>query len=105
MNGSLRALLSGLIDYAGLFPPAALPMSEAVANYAAYRDGADAWALARFVVPVMRLGEFEADVAPHLHGEPWRLSVLAQATDADTSAPRRGRARRAGRRPRPSCPR
>jgi hypothetical protein len=30
---SLQAFLSHLIDYAGLFPPAALPLPEAIANY------------------------------------------------------------------------
>jgi hypothetical protein len=83
MNSALRALLTERIDYAGLFPPAALPMGEAVANYASYRDGADGWALGRFVVPVVRLEEFAEAAAPHVRGAPWRLSVLAQASDAD----------------------
>jgi hypothetical protein len=83
VNSALREVLTERIDYAGLFPPAALPMSEAVANYAAYRDGADAWALARFVVPVVRLEELEDAGALHFRGSPWRLSVLAQASDAD----------------------
>lgn len=79
----LRALLDGLIDFAGLFPPAALAMPEAVLNYAAYRTGPDRWALGRFVVPADRLAEFEraADglAAP---GDPWLLSVLVGANDA-----------------------
>ena len=52
---SLRALLTGVIDYAGLFPPAALPMADAVRNYDAYRNGEHAWMLGRFVVPVPSL--------------------------------------------------
>lgn len=83
MRAALRALLAERIDYAGLFPPAALPMADAVANFAAYRESADAWALARFVLPVVRLEEFEAVAAPHLRGAPWRIAVLAQLTDAD----------------------
>ena len=83
MSAALRALLAERIDYAGLFPPAALSMADAVANFASYRESADAWALARFVLPVVRLEEFEAVAAPHLRGAPWRLSVLAQLTDAD----------------------
>lgn len=83
MNTALRALLAERIDYAGLFPPAALPMAAAVANFASYRESADAWALARFVLPVVRLEEFEGVAAPHLRGAPWRLAALAQATDAD----------------------
>jgi hypothetical protein len=84
MNSGLRALLTERIDYAGLFPPASVPMAGAVAAYAAYRAGADVWALGRFVVSVVRLDEFEHAVSRHLQGAPWQLAVLAQATDADS---------------------
>jgi hypothetical protein len=56
----IRALLENLIDYAGLFPPSALPMAAAAANYQRYRQSAEQWMLARFVVPVSRLDEMEA---------------------------------------------
>lgn len=58
---SLRVLLEGLIDYAGLFPPAALSMQDAVRNYARYREGAWSWALGRFVVPLERVPEVPAE--------------------------------------------
>ena len=61
MTKSVRALLAGLIDYAGLFPPAALSMQDAVRNYARYREGAHAWALGRFVVPADRASEVPSD--------------------------------------------
>jgi hypothetical protein len=51
-----------VIDYAGLFPPAALPMPRAVENYARYRMSPESWMLGRFVVPVSRLDEFEASI-------------------------------------------
>ena len=54
------ALLRGLVDYAGLFPPAALDMSSAVRNYANYLHGPYAWVLGRLIVPASRLGEFES---------------------------------------------
>lgn len=60
MNASLRALLSGVIDYAGLFPPARLPLDQAIRNYARYRQGPDAWMLGRFVAPVRSLDEVSA---------------------------------------------
>ena len=60
MTESLHALLNGLIDYAGLFPPAALTMDPTVRNYNAYRHGEQAWFLARLVMPVARLAEFES---------------------------------------------
>jgi hypothetical protein len=75
---SLRILLAGLVDYAGLFPPASLSMREVAANYASYRRSVDAWALGRLIVPVARLAELAA-VAPS--GLPehsgWRISALA----------------------------
>jgi hypothetical protein len=58
---SLHALLEGLIDYAGLFPPAALSMQDAVRNYARYREEQYAWALGRFVVPQDRAHEVPED--------------------------------------------
>jgi hypothetical protein len=89
MTKSLRAMLAGLIDYAGLFPPAQLPMHPAVDNYAAYRRGEDAWMLGRFVVPMGRLEELEQAAESLLPGEgeePWPLSVLAppEASAAET---------------------
>jgi hypothetical protein len=77
---TLRALLTGLIDYAGLFPPAGLAMVPAVKNYATYRDGDDAWALGRFIVPSARLDEFEGAAAAQLPQDgdmpPWLISML-----------------------------
>jgi hypothetical protein len=57
MKASLRALLTGLIDYAGIFPPAKLPLPEALRNYLRYRDEPEAWMLGRFVCPAARLAE------------------------------------------------
>jgi hypothetical protein len=85
---TLHTLLAGLIDYAGLFPPASLSMAEAVANYASYLEGPDAWALGRFVVPVARLDEMAADAARYTgaRAQPWRLSALAGEDLADDAA-------------------
>jgi len=52
-------MLEGILDYAGLFPPAKLDMAPTVRNFDAYRRGPDAWFLGRLVVPVARLAEFE----------------------------------------------
>jgi hypothetical protein len=57
-GAAVRALLSGLVDYAGLFPPAGLDMAGAVERYANHHRGPRAWMLGRFVVPVARLTEF-----------------------------------------------
>jgi hypothetical protein len=84
---SLRALLAGAVDYAGLFPPAKLEMESAVRNYAAYRAGEHAWALGRFITPVSRLAELERELVITNGGEGWRVSVLAGSSlDEDVAA-------------------
>lgn len=76
---SARAFLTGLIDYAGLFPPASLGMADAMRSYAAHAAGPDRDLLGRFVVPASRLDELTESARDLLaHGEssdPWRLSV------------------------------
>jgi hypothetical protein len=57
MDEARRALLSGLIDYAGMFPPASLELAGAAGNYARYRASPEGWMLARFVVPESRADE------------------------------------------------
>lgn len=83
---AIHALMSGLIDYAGLFPPAKLAMGPAVQNYARYLASPEAWMLGRFVLPVSRLEEFRnaalpllprsADPAQPGGGEPWPISAI-----------------------------
>lgn len=75
-------LLRDLIDYAGLFPPASLSMSRALANYEEYLRSERNWILGRFIVPVARLAEFENTLtrlptpATGANLAQWRLSVL-----------------------------
>ncbi len=73
-SASLRALLSGLIDYAGLFPPAGLPLGDVVQNYATYRRSDDRWALGRLVVPAARLDDLLSLVPAH--GDRWPVSAV-----------------------------
>ena len=84
---SLRSFLTGIIDYAGLFPPAQLDMHDAVRNYAEYRAGDDRELLGRFVVPASRLAEFgDASQGVLERGEgsvPWCLSVLVDGDIAE----------------------
>ena len=100
MRSALHALFDGLIDYAGLYPPAALPMERALREYAGSLRGQDGWALNRFVVPSARLeelGDALAVLPDALRGtEPWRITVTAGAdvmvcaSAADEFAARQG---------------
>jgi len=77
---SVRTLTTGLIDYAGLFPPTGAPMEDVVRSYAGYRACDDVWMLARLVVPAAKLRAFIDAAGPHLPRqegeEPWRISAL-----------------------------
>jgi len=96
MTRSLEVLLDSLIDYAGLFPPAALDMTAAVTHYARYRTGPRRSLLGHFICPATRLESFEAAAAAHLNPEtrptaeggpetaPWTLSLLPRG-GADTA--------------------
>ena len=82
-SNAVDALLSGLVDYAGLFPPASVGMREALENYASYLASDDRPALGRFIVPISRLKELEdasRGLMPRDPGsEAWHLSVLIAA--------------------------
>ena len=77
---AVHALMTGLIDYAGLFPPAGVEMARAIENYAAYQSRPDHWALGRFVVPVARLGLFATELdalPPEVRvGSRWPITAL-----------------------------
>jgi hypothetical protein len=70
---SLHALLENLIDYAGLYPPASLPLPEVIRNYERYLASPDAWMLNRLVLPIAKLHEVQL-------GPNWRVTLL---TDRD----------------------
>jgi hypothetical protein len=74
------AVMVDTFDYAGLFPPASLPLEQVVRHYAAYRRGRLAWMLGRLVLPASTLPAFStvADaVLPTGEGAvPWRIAAL-----------------------------
>jgi hypothetical protein len=51
----LRVLLANLIDYAGLYPPAALPLRIVLERYRGFLASPDAWILNRLVLPAATL--------------------------------------------------
>lgn len=81
---AVRALMTGAIDYAGLFPPASLPMPDAVRNYARYRTAQEAWALGNFIVPLDRLEEFDSVAAGLGVEQRVTLSVVLPSPGFDT---------------------
>jgi hypothetical protein len=69
--GALRALLTNLIDYAGLYPPASLPLEIVQERYAGFRASPENWILNRLVLPFSKLPE--ARLCPD-----WRVTLLVE---------------------------
>lgn len=60
VNPLLRQLLEQSIDYAGLFPPAKLKMSDAVAEYLDILQDGPEWIVDRFICPASRIEELHS---------------------------------------------
>jgi hypothetical protein len=76
---SARALMAGAVDYAGLFPPARLPLADALAEYRRALAGADAWMLGRFIVPAAHLPLLADAVARDADdGRGWSVSAIVR---------------------------
>jgi hypothetical protein len=90
MIRTIETLMTGLIDYAGLFPPSKLAMSTATENYAKYLRSEHERFLSRFICPVPRLGELSEQAAALMPGtyatsgyrenadmqDPWQISAI-----------------------------
>lgn len=74
---SARALFASLVDYAGLFPPAALPLQATVAEYARARRAPEAWLLGRLVLPAARLADLATLLESEARDGGWPVSALA----------------------------
>jgi len=82
---SLHALLANLIDYAGFYPPAGLPLPVVLENYEAYLASAESWMLNRLVLPAAKLPEVRLRdkwrVTLLVEGEPGRLPAQVETLE------------------------
>ena len=90
MIRTIETLMTGLIDYAGLFPPSKLPMKDAVENYAKYLRSEHEPFLSRFICTAARLEELSTHAAIVMPGtyatsgyrenadmqDPWQISAV-----------------------------
>jgi hypothetical protein len=91
MLTSLTTLLTSIVDYAGLFPPAKLEMREAMMEYLQCKTSPYCWMLGRFILPANRLSEFLAFVPALTHGniesnnsaKLWPLSLVMPSNMSD----------------------
>lgn len=94
---SVRALLDGILDYAGLFPPAQLDLATSLERYASYRQHRHGWMLARMVLPLQHASaaHHAARVTLTCRGEqlalpplPPNVETLEVAGSLNAAAPR-----------------
>jgi hypothetical protein len=85
MVESLQVLLGGIIDYAGMYPPAELPLSEALRNFVRYKSGRESWIVNRFICPAAKVSELEAGLKWHNYDNRFGMCVTGRggATNAE----------------------
>lgn len=91
----LNRFLVELIDDAGLFPPASLPMEEALRAHDRANAGRYQWIVGRLIVPASRLDELETHL-PRVGTRPLVLSVILDGAGADGQRTGVARARTLG---------
>jgi hypothetical protein len=57
---ALRYLLDQAIDYAGMYPPASLPLADALKTYRRHQSSGEAWMVKGMVLPVDALPQIDA---------------------------------------------
>lgn len=82
MTSSFKAFMEGIIDYAGLFPPADLSLDTSIQKFSKYRKSEDAWMLSRYIIPASRLSELEPYRDTLFQEDPpFAFSVLGKGTE------------------------
>lgn len=78
MEKVITPLLSGIIDYAGLFPPAKLSLKQAIDEYLYYRHSDYDWMVSQFIISTQHLDQLAklADEGYQLP-DPFHLSITA----------------------------
>jgi hypothetical protein len=82
------AAFAGLIDYAGLFPPASLDMTGAVDGYRSARNSRARWVAGRFLCPASRLEELAGVMMASFAAgeETWEIGVIVDTEPGEAAA-------------------
>ena len=76
MNSAYKTAHLGLIDYAGLFPPASLNLEEALKNYIGYQSCDQGWMLGSFILPADKIADTATILEKIAPGVPLTFSLL-----------------------------
>lgn len=79
ISNTLKTLLTHLIDYAGLFPPASLSLSDAYNEFTGYINEGDEWILSKFICPAKQLASLAELINNNsLNKKSFSVSVLGR---------------------------
>lgn len=83
MKKSIFPLLSEILDYAGLYPPAALRLDDAFAKYIQHSHSKESWMLSKFVVSTHFLDELKELINNNAQSPvPFPLTVVAAPSNS-----------------------
>jgi hypothetical protein len=82
------AAFGGLIDYAGLFPPASLSVTDALDEYQSARHSNDRWVVGRFLCRASHLEHLAAGAMSRFtRGEqPWQIGAIFDVSPGASAA-------------------
>ena len=80
MKEALKSLTKGLIDYAGLFPPASLDMENSYKNFLEYSKMDEGFMLGKFICPASRLNELTDEIAKYKYKKESRFQISVLGT-------------------------
>ena len=83
MKNSLQKIMNGVIAYAGLFPPAKLPLAQAITEYISHFSDQKKWMLGRFIIPISQLNDLEKFISKFDNVGTLKLSVLGAQSTSD----------------------
>ena len=83
MKESLRTFMDGLIDYAGLFPPADLPLNEAIKEYISQINSSNSQMLSRFIIHTSKMNDLDEFIPLFKDIGALKLSVLGGGGNSD----------------------
>lgn len=84
MKSSLKIFSKGLIDYAGLFPPASLDLEAAFRNFLDYSKSDESEMLGKFICPASRLSELTIEIEKYKYKKDSKFQVSVLGTGGKT---------------------
>lgn len=83
MKKAIYEFMYGIIDYAGLFPPAELSLNEALISYDKYLHSSDSWMLSKFIIPARLINSVPPELNEKILNVNGSYSVIISDTEAD----------------------